>query len=529
MLFVQSKKSQHTIEGAARVGLLDKLQEKGLAPLVRGARQHCYELALVGPDRVRELERIVAAHAETENDTPYVRGDIFCFEDFALFLLFGDAGGERSGGLRSGIVYTADTLEVAQKLDAFCRNVDEAVEAVRAGDSAAAASNGSANGNSSSSSDAATTTGENGAGHAAAATATTNDSNLWQTVEPRVAGGFTRFAAGRGEGGVGVGDAAASAQSPATAGVRSAATTTGTEHLRVLSLLEDGETRRFLRRLIEAKADGRTSELLSVGSIGGDGASEPLIGRLSDAGLVRREVLVSCRKQSRSLFRLPSQDALAVITGSNAVCSECGASIADERAEELVTPTELAASVLKDSSWMANRLRAMLVEFGLAETDIALRPASGDGEVYAMANVSGETFLFLLRDGDVNASHARRALDTEAETGAAHIAVIATGKIQDEARVRLREHARRRARTGSDIEVMLVEGVEAASAQLRHAFERVSQRMLAEELCQLDSSLGINFGHMISARFRLMQRTGAPLRDLAASAAGAVTGSLREF
>jgi RNA polymerase-binding transcription factor DksA len=297
-----------------------------------------------------------------------------------------------------------------------------------------------------------------------------------------------------------------------------------------LSLLEDGQTRRFLRRLIEAKADGRTAELLSVGSIGGDGASEPLIGRLSDAGLVRREVLVSCRKQNRSLFRLPSQDALAIITGSNAICSECGAAIADERAEELVTPTDLAASVLKDSSWMANRLRAMLVEFGIPETDIAVRPASGDGEVYAMANVSSETFLFLLRDGDVNAAHARRALDTEAETRASHIALIATGKIQDEARVRLREHARRRARTGSDIEVMLIEGIESASAELRHAFERVSQRMLAEELCQLDSSLGINFGHMIATRFRLMQRSADPreLRDLAASAAGALTGSLRE-
>ena len=482
MLFVKTKRSQQFLDGAGRINLLERLQEKGLVPIVRSARLHAYEIALLSLDRVKELDRLVAAHTETENDTSYVRGDLFCFEDFALFLLFGETEVGHDEGLRAGIVYTADTLEPQQKLDAFCRNLSEALRSLRPTETALAAGLGDADGR-----------------------------DEWQPVEPRVERGFARFVA--------AGESAPPTQ---------AAGRGGSEHLRVVSLLEDAETRRLLRRLIEAKADNRTADLLISGNFGGESHAEPLVTRLAEAGLVRRELLISCRKQGRSLFRLPSHDALNVITTSSAVCSECGASIADERVEELIAPTDLASVVLKDGSWMANRLRSLLLEYGLPEQEIAVRQPSGDGEIYAMANVCGEPFLFILRDGDVTHTNARRALDVQAETDASHLVVITTAKLQEDARLRLREHARRRARAGSELEVMLVEGIEAAGAELRHAFERVSQRALAEHLCELDSSLGINFGHMLSMRFRLMQRPAA-LRDLAASAAGALAGSLREI
>jgi hypothetical protein len=94
--------------------------------------------------------------------------------------------------------------------------------------------------------------------------------------------------------------------------------------------------------------------------------------------------------------------------------------------------------------------------------------------------------------------------------------------------VRLREHARRRARTGVEVEVMLLEGIEAAASELRHAFERVALRTVAAELYPLDASLGFSVGHMIAARFRLTHKPGA-LRDLATAAAFTLSGNLREF
>jgi hypothetical protein len=253
-----------------------------------------------------------------------------------------------------------------------------------------------------------------------------------------------------------------------------------------------------------------------------------MVGRLSDAGLLRREVVVSCRKVGRSLFRLPSPDALNVITASNAICSECGAKIADEKIDELIVTTDNASMLLENSSWLSTRLYSVLRGLGIPAAKIAVGPSSSDGETHLMADVCGEAFLFVLRDGDLTAAHARRALEKQAETEASHLVVVATGKVQDEARIRLREHARRRARGGSEVEVLLVEGVNSAINELQHAFERVSQRALAEELCALDAALGLSVGHLISTRFRLMQKSGA-LSDLAELAVGALAGSLREF
>jgi hypothetical protein len=184
--------------------------------------------------------------------------------------------------------------------------------------------------------------------------------------------------------------------------------------------------------------------------------------------------------------------------------------------------------MLADGSWLTAQLRSLLNGLGVRDAAIADGHAFTDGEAHLMANVCGEAFLFILREGDLTATQTPRALDELIETEGRHLVIIATGRIQEEARVRLREHARRRAREGQEIEIILVEGMEAAGAELQHAFERVSHRSLSAALCQLDGSLGLSVGHLIATRFRLAQK-GAALTDLAASAVGALAGSLREI
>lgn len=473
MLFIESKISNQRVDAQTRLLLLERLQDKGLVPLIRSARLHCFELALTGPDRVPEMERAVAQQAKIEMDAPYVRGDVFCFEDFVLFLIFGDEESDVSG-MRAGIVYEAETTAPQLSLESFCRNVRDALEASRS-------------------------TSDNGK--------TTAEDMGWRDREPNDAGKpLSHFKEGR------TGEAAE---------VRKE---TAAERLRAVELLEDAGARRFLWRVSESQGAGLGADV--QGEM--DAESDSLVGRLSDAGLLRREVVVSCRKVGRALFRLPSPDALSVITSSNAICSECGASIADEKVDELIVPTDTASTLLENGSWLSTRLYSVLRGLGLPESRIAVGPSSSDGETHLMADVCGEAFLFILRDGDLSAAHARRALEKQAETESPHLVVVATGKVQDEARIRLREHARRRARGGSDIEVLLVEGVNSAINELQHAFERVSQRALSEELCALDAALGLSVGHMISTRFRLMQKSGA-LSDLAESAVGALAGSLRDI
>lgn len=483
MLFIETRIAELNVEKSLRVPLLEALQERGLVPLIRASRLYFFEQALSNAEHVRELEQSVAVWSDGEGDVPYVSGDVFCFDDYAHFLIFGDDT-DTGRGLRAGVVYDAETGDPAGKLEAFCRNVQEALEsAVRSARGPRAQ------------------TGANGLDFMNVA---------WHQHDGEVPEVFRRFA---GEDGI----EAASSSAPHGGGA--------TERMRAVEILEDEAARGLLQRLSEARADGRLTGMLS--SAGRGPEQESLIARLAGAGLVRHEVQVSCRKDGRSLFRLPSPDALTIVTASNAVCSECGAALADERAEELVTPTPLASTMLKDGAWLLNSLRSILVKLGVPEREIAARHAA-EGEAQLMANVCGEPFLFILRDGDFAAAHARRALEGESETHAPHVVVVATGKIQDEARARLREHARRRSRAGGETEIVFVEGLDAAPAELRRSIERVSQGALMRELYELDASAGFNVGYALAARFQLAQRKGA-LQDLAASAAGALGGSLREF
>jgi hypothetical protein len=476
MLFVETRTAPLSADGATRIQLLEKLQEKGLTPIIRSSRLHCYEQMLVAPDRAREMERAVSTWTETEEGGLYTRGDIFCLEDFVLFLIFGGDEDELTG-MRAGIVYGAETAEPLRKLDAFCRSVRDALDSARIG---------------------------------ANVVDTAQDVGEWQRRAPREHAGWSRFSARSEQGN---GDSPAAREGG------------GVERLLATEVLEDLGARRFLRRLSEAQTDGRVAELLA----GDEGrTTESLINRLADTGLLRREVLVSCRKDGRALFRLPSTDALAVITASNARCSECGTAIADEKVEEMIAPTDLAALMLEDGSWLVNSMRSVLRRLGVPESQINVAQAGGDGEAQMMVNVCDEPFLFVLREGDVTGAQARRALDKQIETESPHLVVVAMGKIQEDARVRLREHSRRRARSGSEVEVILAEGMDAASTELQHAFDRVSQRTLAEELSELDSSLGFSIGFMVATRFRLAHKPGA-LKDLAESAVGALAGSLREI
>jgi RNA polymerase-binding transcription factor DksA len=410
------------------------------------------------------LERAVAAWTEAEEAGQYVRGDLFCYEDFVLFLIFDD---ERDGreGVRAGIVYLPSTAEPLKKLEAFCRNVRDAIEAAR-----------------------------NLGGERR------HESLNWQAAASHGTEGLARFAAAR--------------KDEESVGM-------SLERRLALEVLEDAETRRMLQRLNESESGRRVRELVARNE---EKSGEDTINRLFDVGLLKREVLVSCRKQGRALFNLPSQEELKVLTNSNATCSECGVSIGEEKIEEIIAPSESALTLLNDGVWLANHLRGMLRELGVPDRNIAARPASGNGEVTVLANVCQTPFLFFLRDGELTVNHARRALSRLEDAEAEQVVIISTGKMHKAGRVLLREFARRRA-ARADVEILLVEGLDAAQEELAKAFERVSERALMNELCELDGGLGFSAGYLIAQRFRLMQRPGA-LAELAESAVAALTTNL---
>ena len=446
MLFLESKALNHPLDMDGRTRLLRELHDRGLVPLIRSHRLRCFEDVLLSADHVEQLEKSLASSTESTIGEPYVRGDLFCFDDYILFLIFEDDDGSY---LRAGIVYEAQTPEPFRKLDSFCQDVRSLLVSPDQ----------------------------------------QNTDPQWVTSTPSMPQGFRTFVERQ------------DADSLST----SLRKETMSKRILAAAKLEDESARVFLRTARNAHEEGYAAKLLT----GHTESQDVPIQRLEDAGLVEREVQISCRKTGHALFRLPNPHALAVVTVSDATCSECGAPVADENVEEVIAPTQLASSLLEDGSWLVSRLHYLLREMGVPEREIAVGPNEGTGYGQLMANISGESFLIATRDGDLTPAFARWAIDLEIETEAAHLVIVATGRIHKEAGVLLQNHSRRRVSGGQDFEMIIADDAATAGRELESALERVSQRVVAEQLCVLDNSLGFSVSRLVLTKFQLSRAVAA--------------------
>ena len=450
MLFLETKALHHAVEGDARTRLLQELQDRGFTPLIRSARLRFFADVLLGADRISELESALGSYTETTIDEPFVRGDVFCFHDYVLFLLFED-----DQTLRAGIVYEPRTQEPFRKLDSFCQDVRNLLA------------------------------GEHD-----------DDLPQWQSGKPSMPQGFRTFVE----------------KQDADSLYTSLRKETMSKRILAASKLEDERARVFLRTARNAHEEGYAAKLLT----GNTESAQVPIQRLEDVGLVEREVQISCRKTGHALFRLPNPHALAVVTVSDATCSECGAPVADENVEEVIAPTQLASSLLEDGSWLVSRIHFLLREMGVPEREIAVGPSEGTGYGQMMANICGESFLIVTRDGDLTPAFARWAIDLEIETEASHLVIVATGRIHREAGVLLQNHSRRRVSGGQDFEMIVADDAASAGRELQNALERVSQRVVAEQLCVLDNSIGLSVSHVVLKKFQRLRTSDGTASDTVA-------------
>ena len=324
MLFLESKTLNRAVDTAGRTRLLQELHERSLVPLIRSHRLRCFEDVLLGMDHVAEMETSLAASTESTIGEPFVRGDLFCFQDYILFLVFEDDEllHSRRNSLRSTHARTVPKARLVLPGRSQC---------------------------------------------SAVAAATDRDSfPQWETSAPAMPQGFRTFVE----------------RQDADSLYTSLRKETMSKRILAASKLEDESARVFLRTARNAHEEGYAAKLLT----GHTESAHVPIQRLEDAGLVEREVQISCRKTGHALFRLPNPHALAVVTVSDATCSECGAPVADENVEEVIAPTQLASSLLEDGSWLVSRIHFLLREMGVPEREIArwtrgrqwLRPTDGE-------------------------------------------------------------------------------------------------------------------------------------------------------
>jgi hypothetical protein len=492
MLFIQSNSLSLSLNEGERLRLLDALASRGHAPLMRAARRRRYELLVsgVGDDAgvesaATELERrcMTRLASHPVGGGAYTPGELFCARDCVFFITFDARATE---GLSAGVIYNIETTEPLVKLDRFCRDVRESLIKIETGGARSGEARTSSN-------ETASVDGASPSTHeeaSAEATEESYDLPCWKSRAGSSSQGLARFIA------IQPTDFAVVAR--CKGGARG--------YLRATELMESRQVRLFLRRVQEMRREGYSarrlfSEATQIGGV-------PLE-RMIDAGLLEREVRVSCRKSGHALFDLPTPDSLAAITISRAKCSLCAAPVADEVVEETINPSWLAVALLEDGSWLNNRVYKIVRALGVPDSEIASGPASAHGESYLAAEVCGNSFLFVTRDGDLTPAFARRISETVAQTEAAHLVVVTTGEIEDEGRLRLYEFAWRRARDGQDLDTSLVEGLESAHAEIERAFERAIHRELARRLFTLDTPLGFGASSFVLDWFRLTKSASA--------------------
>lgn len=390
-----------------------------------------------------ELEVECASRQEAEGGAAYTPGELFCAGDCVMSLVFGSRS---EGFVQAGVIYGVHTAAPLNRLERFCQDV-------------LAASNESA-------------------------TQTREDSTrlaLWKPGAGRsLPQGLARFIA---------------SQPPGF--VRAAALRGGREVRRASELMEETRVRTFLRRVQELRREGYSPRRL----IAEAGALGVTVEEMTDAGLLEREVRVSCRRSGHALFDLPSPDSLAAVTISRAKCSQCASPVADEVIEETYNPTRLAVALLEDGGWLANRVHMIIRSLGVPDSEIATGPASPDGESYLAADVCGTSFLFVTRDGDLTPAFSRRVAAVVEDTEVTHLVVVVTGAIEDEGRMRLYEFAWRRARDAQDMATTLVEGLDDARLQIERAFRGAARRELSRHLFTLDAALGFSAADFVLGWF----------------------------
>ena len=445
MLLIQTNSLPLSPDAAERLRLLDALASKGLTPLIRSARRRFFQmLAPQGGPTALELERECAAGQEAAGGAVYTPGELFCAGDCVMSLVFGQGA---EGGVKAGVIYDVHTAAPLNGLERFCQDVlAAAVESAKS-------------------------PGEDSTARLA----------LWKPGAGRsLPQGLARFIA---------------SQPPGF--MRAAALRGGREVRRASELMETHSVRTFLRRVQELRREGYSPRRLLAEA----GALGVRVEEMAEAGLLEREVRVSCRKSGHALFDLPSPDSLAAVTISRAKCSQCASPVADEVIEETYSPTRLAVALLEDGGWLANRVHTIIRSLGVPDSEIAVGPASPDGESYLAADVCGTSFLFVTRDGDLTPAFSRRVAAVVEDAGAAHLVVVVTGAIEDEGRMRLYEFAWRRARDAQDMATTLVEGLGEARLQIERAFRGAARRELSRHLFTLDAALGFSAADFVLGWF----------------------------
>lgn len=223
--------------------------------------------------------------------------------------------------------------------------------------------------------------------------------------------------------------------------------------LAVATALVSGPCRSFSIRLAQV---GKARSV-DAGAEADVSITSPLLA----GGVIRREYLVVCRQDSRTLCTVTERTELSGATGSGPRCSVCGRAFGEELIQEIYALTDAARRGLTNSRWMNVWLTNELEALGVPRSAIAWNAAAGEDEIDVMVDLLGQKIFFELKDREFGLGDAYPFMFRVSRYGGDIGVVISTEKIGEEAKRFLQER-----REGQPAAIRTIEGLDNASSEI---------------------------------------------------------------
>jgi hypothetical protein len=208
---------------------------------------------------------------------------------------------------------------------------------------------------------------------------------------------------------------------------------------------------------------------------------------LLEAELIRKEYLVTCRQDSRTLCSVPDKTVLSGEAARHMRCTTCGRLFEEELIQEIFALTAETKALLEGSHWMTVWITDLLNASGIQNEKIRWNAAAGDDEIDIVVDVQGMNVFLELKDREFGLGDAY-PFGFRLERYGGDIGVIITmEKVAVEARKFIDEQAQQR--RGGRIECL--EGTDVISSGVPALIERISKTAVETFFWDFSEELGL--------------------------------------
>ncbi len=188
-------------------------------------------------------------------------------------------------------------------------------------------------------------------------------------------------------------------------------------------------------------------------------------------GLIRKEYLVLCRKDSHTICAGQDSTELSSGPGADFVCTVCGRPFRDELIHEIYALSDKGKRLLSGSQWMTIWITDLLVQSGLDKEQIAWNPVSGEDELDIMTDALGPRVFFELKDREFGLGDAYPFLNRVSRYGGAFGIVVTSDRVAEEANKFFDEQAPSMGAT-----IISIAGSEATNTYISQLVDQISRQ-----------------------------------------------------